>query len=358
MPFLSEISLTWFRNFEQKRLSFDSSVVGIAGKNGIGKTNLLDAVYYLCFTKSYFQSKERHNILTGKDGFRIEGHWQDADQPATTTCIYREGKKTVLQDGSAYERVSEHIGRYHAVMIAPDDLGLINNGSDGRRKFMDGLLAQTNTDYLEHLLAYQKILLQKNAYLKQTPLANMQWSLLDIYDEQLAAHGRVLLEHRMALSAFLPERLRAAYRQLSAADNERPDMVYQPCTKPGNLLDLFRQNRRYDLDYKRTVKGLHTDDWLFTLNGEPLKTHASQGQKKSFLIGLKLAQIDWLCQFGARPMLLMDDIFEKLDKFRIERLFQLLPQFNLPQLIITHTEAIEMEKALALYHAQNQIISL
>ncbi|HET8574194.1 MAG TPA: DNA replication and repair protein RecF [Edaphocola sp.] len=358
MPFLSEISLTWFRNFEQKRLAFNSPVVGIAGKNGMGKTNLLDAVYYLCFTKSYFQSKERHNVLNGREGFRIEGHWQEADKREKTTCIYREGKKTVLQNDLAYERVSEHIGKYHAVMIAPDDLGLINNGSDGRRKFIDGLLAQTNTEYLEHLLAYQKILLQKNAYLKQTPPANVQWSLLDIYDEQLAVHGWVLLEQRMALSAFLPERVCAGYRQLSATDSERPDMEYQPCAQPEGLLEMFRQNRRYDLDYKRTVKGLHTDDWLFMLNGEPLKARASQGQKKSFLISLKLAQIDWLCRFDAQPMLLMDDIFEKLDRYRIERLFGLLPQFNLPQLIITHTEAAEMEKALGLYHDQNQIICL
>lgn len=328
----------------------------------MGKTNLLDAIYYLCYTKSYFQKREINNVLNGKEGFRIEGNWlkqQSAtEKPDKTTCIFKGGKKSFLEKGIAYDRVSDHIGKYHAIMIAPDDLSLINEGSDLRRKFMDGLLAQTDVRYLRHLLSYQRILHQKNAYLKQTSLADFQWGLLDIYDEQLAQHGSVLLSERQKLSEFLPSKVQAFYRQLCLNETEETGFIYQPCCPPGQLLQLFKENRRYDLEYRRTFRGPHTEDWVFTLNGQPLKVQASQGQKKSFLISLKLSELAWLQSFEKKPMLLMDDIFEKLDNYRIELLFHLLSSFDFPQLFITHTEVSAIEKALEIYHKDNQLIRL
>lgn len=358
MPSLNEITLTWFRNFEQRSFSFRSPVIGIAGKNGIGKTNLLDAIYLLCYTKSYFQNKERNNIRDGFDGFRVEGLWTQDGVTEKTTCRYKDGKKTVSQDDIAYEKVSEHIGKYHAVMIAPDDLSIVNNGSEGRRKFVDGLLAQTNKEYLTNLLAYQKILLQKNTYLKQTISNHLDWNLLDVYDSQLAQHGAILIEQRKQLAAFLPEKVGEYYRQLSGSEDENMGLTYQCCINQEQLRPLFHQYRTYDIEYRRTVKGPHTEDWLFSLNGQPMKTHASQGQKKSFLISLKLAQLAWLQEHQHAPLLLMDDIFEKLDHFRIERLFQLMPKFQLKQLILTHTEAKELEKFLPVYKEDFQIINL
>lgn len=333
-------------------------MVGISGRNGIGKTNLLDAIYYLCFTKSYFQNKERNNILYGQDGFRIEGNWQQKNLKETTTCIYREGKKTVSQDNLPYEKVSEHIGKYHAVMIAPDDLGIINNGSEGRRKFIDGLLAQTDKDYLENLLSYQKVLQQKNAYLKQVRPENIIWDLLDTYDAQLSEYGKALIKKRQEIASFLPEKVAGYYALLCNNKNEIPEILYQVSAGNDDLEELLRQNRQYDVEYKRTVKGPHTEDWLFLLNGHPLKTQASQGQKKSFLISLKLAQLSWMQENKHAPILLMDDIFEKLDKLRIERLFQLLSSFGLPQLFITHTDVKDMEKFLPEYQQNFQIIEM
>lgn len=358
MPSLTEITLTWFRNFEQKKISFAASVVGIAGKNGIGKTNLLDAIYYLCFTKSYFQNKERNNILLGQDGFRIDGLWKKEQVQETTTCIYRDGKKSVLQDAVPYEKISDHIGRYHAVMIAPDDLSIVNNGSDARRKFADGLLAQTNQEYLSNLLAYQKILLQKNSYLKQTLSNNLDWDLLDVYDNLLTLHGSILIEQRKQLSDFLPGKIQEYYQQLSGNNREQVALFYQCSSYKEELRTLLHQSRSYDIECRRTTKGPHTEDWLFLLNGQPLKTHASQGQKKSFLISLKLAQLAWLQQFDKSPLLLMDDIFEKLDHFRLEQLFRLLPGFRLMQLFLTHTEEEELEKLLPVYNKDFQIIKL
>lgn len=243
-------------------------------------------------------------------------------------------------------------------MIAPDDLGIINNGSEGRRKFIDGLLAQTDKDYLDNLLSYQKILQQKSAYLKQARSQNIHWDLLDTYDEQLSGYGEILIQKRQEIASFLPEKVAGYYALLCNNKNEEPGILYQASAEKNNLHQLLHENRQYDLEYKRTVKGPHTEDWLFTLNGQPMKTQASQGQKKSFLISLKLAQLSWMQENQHTPILLMDDIFEKLDRFRMERLFQLLSSFGLAQLFITHTEAKDMEKFLPEYQQKFQIIEI
>lgn len=360
MAFLKNVSLTWFRNFDHQNFEFDAEIVAIVGKNGVGKTNLLDAIYYLCFTKSYFQSKENNNIQNGKDGFRIEGLWHhplDAREELIT-CVYKDHKKTISRNGVSYEKMSDHIGRYHTVMIAPDDLSLINGGSRERRKLIDGWLAQTDEIYLEHLLAYQRYLQQKNAYLKQTQPKDLNWGLIDVYDAQLVHHGNYLLRKRAELTQFLPERVAYYYEQLCGEVAEVVSINYQSCAAPGKLEALLYANRQVDVEYKRTSAGPHTEDWEFILNQRGLKIQGSQGQKKSFLISLKLAQIDWLKGKGLEPMLLLDDIFEKLDQNRIKRLFSLLSIFKLTQTFITHTEGKETERVLKDLYPDYQIIFL
>lgn len=366
MPLLRKITLTQYRNFSLRTFDCTAPIVGLTGFNGSGKTNLLDAIYYLCYTKSYFQSREVNNVQHGTEGFRIEGVLQEAPflpgsdpvaDPTTISCTWKEGKKTIQVNGAAYEKITDHIGKYAAVMIAPDDIGLINEGSDLRRKFMDGLLAQSNPRYLECLLTYQKYLTQRNAYLKQTPPALLAHDLLDVYDEQLALHGAYLIRERQRLSVILPEWAQQYYSRLSG-DREMIAMHYKPTCMPEELSDFLKNSRQRDMLYRRTCYGAHTEDWSLLLGEHPLKTHASQGQKKSFLISLKLAHIQWLQQLGQHPFLLLDDIFEKLDKQRLHHLFDLLQAFSLSQIFLTHTDAADLLPIVSEYYKDIQIISL
>ncbi|WP_129020343.1 DNA replication/repair protein RecF [Edaphocola flava] len=359
MSFLSSISLTQFRNYDLQSFSFDAKVIGITGKNGIGKTNLLDAIYYLCFTKSYFQSKEINNVQQGREGFRIEGHFADTDDAREATCIvWKEGKKKITEKGILVERVTDYIGKHTALMIAPDDIELINGASDVRRKFIDGLLAQADSQYLESLLSYQKILMQRNAYLKQTPAFQINTDLLEVYDTQLAQHGSYLITKRQELSAHLPEMVCRFYESI-ALHSENIGIAYKPSTtQPEQLKELLVYNRRRDIEARRTTAGPHTEDWQILLDGNPCKTHASQGQKKSLLIGMKLAQLEWLRQLGKSPLILLDDIFEKLDQERLSRFFSLLNQLDIAQIFMTHTQSESIEMLAGPHFEGIQIIDL
>jgi DNA replication and repair protein RecF len=353
LSFLNKISLTQFRNFESGSFSFDAPVVGITGLNGTGKTNLLDAIYYLCYTKSYFQSRDINNVQHGTQGFRVEGVFEEEQ----IICKWKEGKKTIEHDSVLYEKVTDHIGKYSAVMIAPDDIELINEGGELRRKFIDGLLSQSDPEYLDHLLLYQKFLSQRNAYLKQTAFSNVAHDLLDIYDEQLAGHGAYLIQEREKLSLKIPELVQGYYAILSG-DAEQVGMQYKRCAEPQKLFALLQHSRQRDMEYKRTLNGPHTEDWLFRIGDNPLKAHASQGQKKSFLISLKLAHIKWLQNGNKKPFLLLDDIFEKLDRKRLSQLFSMLQEFSLSQIFMTHTSTEDMMETVNKYYAKVQLINL
>lgn len=346
MQRLRSITLTQFRNYTFRSFDLKARVIAISGNNGVGKTNLLDAVYYLCFTKSYFQSREINNVQEGKEGFRIEGLFADDTGNARSAIIWKEGKKRLLVDDVTVEKMTSYIGTHTALMIAPDDIELVNGASAVRRKFFDGLLSQADPEYLEQLIRYQKILEQKNAFLKQSPYPADR-ELLDIYDQQLALSGAYLLQKRLEISAHIPLSVSEAYEAI-AQQKEAIDVIYNPCVQdPAQLLSLFRYQRARDIEAKRSTLGPHTEDWQLLLNELPYKTHASQGQKKSLLISMKLAQLEWLRQLGKTPIVLLDDIFEKLDKERIQRLFALLSTLDIPQIFMTHTSAADMKAALA-----------
>jgi DNA replication and repair protein RecF len=331
--------------------------VAISGNNGVGKTNLLDAIYYLCFTKSYFQSREINNVQEGKDGFRIEGIFVDSAHKHTSTIIWKEGKKRLLLDDVLVEKMTSYIGLHTALMIAPDDIELVNGASAVRRKFMDGLLAQSDNMYLEQLIIYQKVLEQKNALLKANCYP-VNYNLLDIYDQQLATAGTYLLEKRKELAITFSEIVGKYYEQIALV-KEEIQVMYQPCVADSTLLlSLFQYNRHRDIEARRCTAGLHTEDWALLLHQLPYKTHASQGQKKSLLISLKLGQLDWLRQLGKTPIILLDDIFEKLDSHRINRLFQVLAGLEIPQIFMTHTHADDMKGALTAHFTDIKEVKL
>lgn len=343
MSTIRHIALTQYRNYEHAAFDFHVPVTCITGPNGTGKTNLLDAVYYLCYTKSYFTSQQQLCIQSGKDGFRIEGFFEESRQQEKIVCKWRSGLKEISINDAPVEKVTDYIGRHAAVMIAPDDMELINDGSEQRRKWMDSILGQTNKAYLSSLLQYQRILQQRKAWLKlQATYASADSLQLDFYDAQLVAHGTYIHQQRAAfITSFIPF-LERFYRQLSAG-SETIRLVYESHLHEGNYAAQLSGSLSHDLRTQRTGKGIHKDELLFLQENFPAKQYASQGQKKSFLFALKLAQHAWLStQLGYVPILLLDDVFEKLDQDRMEALLRIIsgPGFGQVLLTDTHEERV------------------
>jgi DNA replication and repair protein RecF len=343
---INKITLLQFRNYSSAAFDFTAPVTCIAGPNGSGKTNLLDAVYYLCYTKSYFSAYQQNNVQNGLDGFRVTGVFNGKNRQETISCKWKEGKKEIYNNDVEYEKVTDHIGHYSAVMIAPDDTELINGSSELRRKWIDGILSQVDKTYLEKLMRYQRILQQRNAWLKiqyQKPAENN--TELEYYDAELAADGTYIYEKRKSfLTDFLPL-LNDFYHKLSGG-KEAIVVSYTSDLAQKTLTTWLAQNLQYDLRYQRTLRGIHKDDWDFRLNELQLKQFGSQGQKKSFLFALKLAQYAYLSNVqGHLPILLLDDIFEKLDQNRMEALLRIIRGDGFGQVILTDTHPERIREA-------------
>jgi DNA replication and repair protein RecF len=335
-----------FRNYSSASFEFNAPVTCITGPNGSGKTNLLDAVYYLCYTKSYFSSYQQNSVQKGMDGFRVEGVFQQGGRDETIACKWKQGKKEIWANGVEYEKLTEHIGKYAAVMIAPDDMELINDGSELRRKWLDSVLSQADRDYLERIMNYQRVLQQRNAWLKlQATNPTPNRVELEYYNVRLAADGSYIYESRKAfIVKFLPL-LQSFYEQLSGG-KEQVNIVYESDLLQKTLATWLDGGLEHDLRMQRTLRGIHKDDLAFTLNETPLKQFASQGQKKSFLFAIKLAQYAYLSEVQHHlPILLLDDIFEKLDQSRMEALLRIIrtPQFG--QVLLTDTHAGRVKEA-------------
>jgi DNA replication and repair protein RecF len=335
---LLKITLTQFRNYTSADFSFEKQITCISGLNGAGKTNLLDAVYYLCYTKSYFTGQQQNNVTTGYDGFRIEGVFENAGNRESVVCKWKQGKKEVLANTVPYEKITDHIGKYGAVMIAPDDIELINEGSELRRKWLDGILGQTDPEYLERLMQYQHVLLQRNAWLKNQALSPTgDFTALDFYDTRLSVNGAYLYARReQFITGFLP--LLGRYYAALSGGKEDIQLVYESDLKQMPMPHWLADFRQHDMRMQRTLKGIHKDDLEFRLQGRALRQFGSQGQKKTFLFALKLAQYEYLrATLGHPPILLLDDIFEKLDQNRIEALLRIIRAQHFGQVLLTDT---------------------
>ena len=363
MLHLQHISLVQFKNYRNQSFSFPERITAICGKNGVGKTNLLDAIHYLCFTKSYFTRLDVHNVQQGNNGFRIEGKFHLYDNPDSfreekALCILREtGRKEFSVNDDAYDKFSQHIGRYPCVVIAPDDAELITGDSKERRKFLDGLLCQLDAAYLQHLIVYKKILEQRNSLLKSfadTGVRNFE--LLDVLDEQLIIPGNYIFNKRSEfLNSFLPVAKKLYHeisRQLTDVNSpneiltkqgamvgkEVVKLLYESQLTKATFSALLKINRVKDCLAQRTTSGIHRDDLVIHLNDQPFKNIASQGQRKSLLFALKLAEMEILKQEKKfAPLLLLDDVFEKLDEERISNLLHRVCVENKGQVFITDT---------------------
>lgn len=333
---LSHIELTQFRNYHSASFDFDSRVVAICGKNGVGKTNLLDAVYYLCFTKSYFGKSDLISVEMGSQGFNITGDFFKKNQTHRVSLILRENKKKELWvDGESITPFSQHIGNFPSVCIAPDDVSLINGASEERRRMMDTVLSQTDNLYLSELIRYNRCLAERNKYLKNIDGSSWDELLLDSLDDQMIPAGMVIQKKRQEfLETFTPFILKNF--SFISGNSEQPQIEYTPSLPLDSFAQVFKQNRKRDVLLQRTTSGIHKDDFEILYHGNPFKSMASQGQTKSLLFALKLAEYEFMeSYFGFSPLLLLDDIFEKLDENRLEKLIQWVCIENKGQVFLT-----------------------
>lgn len=356
---LHSISLTQFKNYSSRSFVFNERIIGICGNNGVGKTNLLDAIYYLCFTKSYL-TRDTLNIQNGQQGFRIDGEFELNEKKETAVCILREtGKKEFSINDGAYEKFSEHIGRYPCVIIAPDDIRIITDGSEERRRFLDALLSQLDKVYLRHLITYTKILAQRNSLLKSFyETGHRDISLLDVLDEQLLKPGEYIFEKRKQfLVSFLPA-VTKLYNEI-AKQEEETELHYSSELHQCSFTELLHLNRQRDIVAQRTTGGIHKDDLVFNFSGQLFRNIASQGQRKSLLFGLKIAEMDVLRENkGFAPLLLLDDVFEKLDEDRITNLLRRVCVENGGQVFITDTNEGRLLHHLEVLKIRFQLIGL
>ena len=360
MFFLSKISLTQFKNYNFTSFDFTERVIGICGLNGKGKTNLIDAAYYCCFTKSYFLKNDSLNIQFDSDGFRLEALLDKHKEKQKIVCIKRAiGKKELLLNDVPYEKMSQHIGKFPAVMVAPDDIGLITDGSEERRRFMDTVLSQMDAEYLQQLMIYNKVLQQRNSLLKRfAEQVKTDWPLLEVLDEQLIVPGNFVYEKRKAFAEQLIPLVQKFHHQI-ADNNEEITLQYDSRLNDSSFHDLLNNFRQKDFLLQRSNAGIHKDDIMFHLNGQVFKTTASQGQRKSLLFALKLAEFELLkLNKGFAPLLLLDDVFEKLDDKRMKQLLHWVCNENTGQVFITDTHKERLQGAFEQLNTGYQIIEL
>ncbi|WP_456424459.1 DNA replication/repair protein RecF [Lutibacter sp.] len=357
---LQKITLVNFKNFETQTFDFQEKINCFVGNNGVGKTNVLDAIYYLSFAKSYFNPVATQNIRHSEDFFMIEGEYQMNDKIDTVICSLKRGnKKVVKRNGKIYDKFSDHIGYLPLVIISPADRDLITDGSDTRRKFMDSVISQSDNKYLQTLIKYNKVLAQRNSLLKYFAVNRTFDALnLKVYDEQLASYGNTIYEKRSAfLNEFIPI-FKNRYKVISNS-LESVDLIYKTQLNEGYFLELLTQSVDRDRVLQYTSTGIHKDDLTFEIDGYPIKKFGSQGQQKSYLIALKLAQFDFIkAQSKVKPILLLDDIFDKLDDLRVAQIINLVNKDEFGQLFISDTHKERTEAAVKVTKQPYKIFQL
>ena len=346
--FLKELSLTNYKNFESLKFSFDTKIICFVGLNGVGKTNILDSIYHLSYTKSYFNPIPSQNIKHGETFFFISGRYMIHDKEENILVSLKKGdKKIIKRNNKLYKKFSDHIGKIPLVLISPDDRNLIIEGSETRRKFIDGIISQTDKEYLNNLIDYNKTLKQRNALLKMFyDNSESIRKTIDIYDRQLSSDAQKIYDKRREfLNEFIPI-FKSRYKELSN-DKENVEIKHSSDISPDqNLYKLLKNSLEKDLRFQYTTKGIHKDDLNLNLDNFPIKKYGSQGQQKTFLIAMKLAQFDYLSKLDSKPILLLDDIFDKLDDTRVKQIINLVNQEKFNQIFISDTNKTRSENII------------
>lgn len=343
---LNRISILNYKNLEQVDLTFSPKLNCFFGQNGMGKTNLLDAVYFLSFCKSAGNPVDSQNILHSADFFVIQGFYEDMDgTPEEIYCgMKRRTKKQFKRNKKEYQRLSDHIGFMPLVMVSPADTELVLGGSEERRKFMDVVISQSDKEYLEALIRYNKAMTQRNVLLKSE--VPVEQELFEVWEEMMAHAGEVVFAKREAfIKEFIP--IFQDFYSYISQDREQVDLSYVSHARDASLLEVIRQSRQRDLVMGYSLKGIHKDELTMELGGYPLRREGSQGQNKTYLVALKLAQFDFLKRKGrTTPLLLLDDIFDKLDAQRVEQIVKLVAGERFGQIFITDTNREHLDRIL------------
>jgi DNA replication and repair protein RecF len=336
---IEDISVVNFKNLNEVKADFSPKLNCFIGKNGAGKTNMLDAIYYLSFCKSFFNATDQLNINHEENFFMLNGNYIRSEMKETISCGLQKGqKKQFKRNTKVYKKLQEHIGLLPLVMITPSDGNLILGGSDERRKFMDGVISQYNQNYLNHLLKYNRALLQRNNLLKQFVSERyFDEELLAIWDMQLIEYGTLIHSQRTEFVQKLIPVFQRYYSFISQ-DNEEVGLVHLSDLYENSLEQLLKRSLPKDRVVQHTTVGIHKDDLVLNIGDYPIKKLGSQGQKKTFLVALKLAQFDFIKEISEqKPILLLDDIFDKLDQHRVEQIVAVVAGEQFGQIFITDT---------------------
>ena len=345
---LDTLSLINFKNYDRANFDFCSKINCLVGNNGAGKTNVLDAIYYLSMTKSSLNSADTQNIRYNSDFFVIQGEYRRKDAAESIYCGMKRGQKKVFRRNKKdYERLSEHIGLLPVVTISPADSSLITGGSEYRRKLINEVISQYNHNYLQDMMQYNRALEQRNALLKKfAENHSFDADVLDIWTEQLAATGNRIYRYRAEFCRELIPVFRKYYSEISGGE-ENVELVYGSQLHDRDFIALLNESIAKDRLLQFTTAGIHKDDLLLQMNGFPIKKSASQGQQKTFLVALKLANFNFISQHGQIiPILLLDDIFDKFDALRVGRIIRLVSEKQFGQIFITDTGREHIEGVL------------
>jgi DNA replication and repair protein RecF len=358
--YLRKISLFNYKNFSDAAFEFDSKINCFTGRNGIGKTNVLDAIYHLAYGKSYFNPLAVQNVKHGEEFFVLNGEFEKDGRTEQVVCSMKKGQKKILKrNGKPYEKFSDHYGFIPLVIISPSDRDLITEGSETRRKFVDTVISQLDAHYLQDLISYQKVVVQRNALLKYFAAnRTMDKETLGIYNEQLDALAQPIYEKRKKfLADFIP--IFNKHHHAITDSAEKVQLVYQSDLTHKNYLELLEETFDRDRLLQYTSVGIHKDDLSFEIDDHPIKKFGSQGQQKSFLIALKLAQFDFVKKkSGENPILLFDDIFDKLDEFRVGKIVEMVNNEDFGQLFISDTHAARTEEIVKSTHQSYKMFNL
>ena len=358
--FLHSLKIDNYKNLDKLKFSFSKKINCFIGKNGIGKTNIIDSIYHLAFTKSYFNPSTSQNVKIGQDYFSINGDFEINSRGESVHCYFKNGEKKVIKRNSKlYKRISDHIGLVNLIIISPHDRNLITEGSEMRRKFIDSVIGQVDKIYLQRVIDYGKVITQRNSLLKYFFInRKFDKDTIDSYDQQLISLGTPIFKERTNfLKTFIPI-FKKYYSDISSG-NESVDINYKSDLNSGSFSEILSESLSKDRFLQYTSKGIHRDDLNFIIENNKIKNFGSQGQQKSFLIALKLAQFDYYkTKFGNSPIVLLDDIFDKLDQERVRQIVQILEKKDFSQIFITDTHIERVKDALSGLKNKEEIFDL
>lgn len=358
--YLKKITLTNFKNYELDELEFSSKINCFTGNNGVGKTNILDAIHYLSLTKSFFNNIDSISIRHGEDYFIIQGVFVRDEEEDLIYCAFQRQKHKLLRRNSKdYQKLSDHVGRYPVVMISPADSALISEGSEDRRKFMNKIISQYNTAYLDSLLHYGKALQQRNKLLKDFKISGrFDQDMLSVFDNQIIKYGNYIFTERQILVDELIPVFREYYSLISSG-KEKVRLQYKSQLSEGSFQDLLSDSITKDRYLEYTTVGIHKDDLILEMNDYPVKSLGSQGQQKSYLVALKLAKFEYIKRkAGFSPILLLDDIFDKFDAERVEQIIRLVGKDMFGQIFITDTHPDRLQDILSSHNTEYKLFRI